>query len=92
VTEELRTSASIAQLIKIEKSIDKQNELLLCIVLQLIELNTSTKYLNYISGGTNTLLEKDVDKEFKFLMAHVKKYSEQASEIVKFKCLPKEVI
>jgi hypothetical protein len=81
---ELANIAAINQLIKIEKSIQSMNELLLCVTVQLIELNKVTKILNYISGGAN-LDDKAIMEELKHLRKYVEAHSETIQEIVRFK-------
>jgi hypothetical protein len=87
MTEQLREIASINNLIAIHKEQVKTNEYLLCLILQMMEMNEINRQVLQISGGAPTTTKKNMDKEVEFLSSHVETYCDKAKEIVKLASL-----
>ena len=56
---------------KIIQALDKEENALMMIVLQLIELNALMKKLNYISGTTREIKDEEMRAELEFLQEYV---------------------
>lgn len=77
-----------AQLIKIEKDLRKGNEILLCLVIQTMELNQLTLKTLQVQFNVMELKPVEVDKALASLMKRVKDYSERIKDVSNTLSLP----
>jgi hypothetical protein len=87
MSERLIDVALVNSITALGKEQVKTNEYLLCLILQMMEMNEINRQVLQISGGAPVTTKKNMDKEVEFLNQHVEQYCGEAKKIVKLASL-----